>query len=122
MRAAEISRLTATFGIATGMLLGIAWLGPAAWRTGLPGMAALAALLAPLGIGLHGLLCARLRTGRWLSLALPFYGAGLLVSAAGDPQARGWITAGAFCMALAFAAVLSWVRQAGQSALPRSRT
>lgn len=122
MRAAEIARLTAIFGIATGMVLGVAWLGPPAWRMGLPGMAALVALLAPLGIGLRGLLRARRRTGRWLSLALPFYGAGLLVGAAGDPQARGWITAGAFCMALAFAAVLSWVRQGGQSALPRSRT
>lgn len=101
------------------MILIVAWLGPAAIRLGPAATIALAALLLPLAVGLRGLLAGRLRTGRWLSLALPFYCAGFLVAAVGNPDARGWVTAGAFCVALGFGAVLSWVRRAGPRAPPR---
>jgi uncharacterized membrane protein len=116
---AELSRLTATAALAATGLVTVAWLGPAAGRAGLPAVAALAALLIPLVFGLRGLWLARLRTGRWLSLLLPFYGAGYLVGAVGNPETRGWVTAGAFCIALAFAAVLSWIKRAGQPEPPR---
>lgn len=119
MNPAELSRLTAAAALAATGLLVLAWLGPAASQAGVLGIAALAAILIPLGLGLRGLLLARLRTGRWLSLVLPFYGAGYLVGAVGDPESRGWVTAGAFSVALAFAAVLSWVRRAGRPAPPR---
>jgi uncharacterized membrane protein len=114
-----MARLTAAAALAAtgGLVLG--WLGPAAIRGGLAGSLALFALLLPLGLGLRGLLLGRLRTGRWLSLVLPFYCAFFLVAATGNPQVRGWVTAGAFCAALGFAAVLSWVRRAGQPAPPR---
>lgn len=119
MNPAELSRLTAAAALAATGLLTVAWLGPAAGRAGPPAVTALAALLVPLGFGLRGVLLARLRTGRWLSLLLPFYGAGYLVGAVGNPGARGWVTAGAFCIALAFAAVLSWIKRAGQPEGPR---
>lgn len=105
--------------LAATMILIVAWRGPASFRFGPAAVIALAALLLPLAIGLQGLLAGRLRTGRWLSLALPFYCAGFLVAAVGNPEARGWVTAGAFCVALGFGAVLSWVRQAGPQAPPR---
>lgn len=82
-------------------------------------MAALVLLLAPLALGLLGVLRARLRTGRWLSLALPFYGAGFLVAAVGNPGARAWTTAGAFCVALGFAAIISWLRRGAPPAPSR---
>lgn len=101
------------------MLAGSAWLGPGALRHGWLGFTALALVLAPLALGLAGLLRERLHTGRWLSLLLPFYAAGFLVGAAGDAAARSWTTSGAFCVALAFAATLSWVRRSAQAASPR---
>jgi uncharacterized membrane protein len=119
LRRAELARLTAAGALAATGLFTLGWLGPAATRTGVVAIVALVVLLIPLALGLRGLVLARLRTGRWLSLVLPFYGAGFLVGAVGDPAARGWATAGAFCLALAFAAVLSWVRRAGQPASPR---
>jgi len=119
LRAAELPRITATAALAAVALLIVAWLGPAATRSGPLAMAAVATLLLPLALGLRGLLAARLRTGRWLSLVLPFYCAGFLVSAVGNPGARGWVTAGAFFAALGFAAVLSWVKRAGRPAPPR---
>lgn len=122
MSATELSRLTAAGALAAATLLAVAWLGPAAARTGPLGIVLLAAVLMPLGLGMRGLLQARLRTGRWLSLVLPFYGAGLLVGAVGDPHSRAWVTAGAFCVALAFAALLSWIKRSSPPAPPRSRT
>ena len=119
MRPAELPRLTAAAALLATVVLVVAWLGPAASRAGPLALAALAALLIPLGLGLRGLLLRRLRTGRWLSLVLPFYCAGFLVGAVGNPEARAWVTASAFCVALGFAAVLSWVKRAGQPAPPR---
>jgi uncharacterized membrane protein len=119
LSAAELSRLTATGAVAAAALLAVAWLGPAAIRSGPLAVALLAAVLLPLALGLRGLMHARLRTGRWLSLVLPFYGAGLLVGAVGDPQGRAWVTAGAFCVALGFAALLSWVKRSSPPAPPR---
>jgi uncharacterized membrane protein len=116
---AELPRRTAAAALAATALLLVAWLGPAAIRSGTPGLVALAAVLIPLALGLRGLLLARLRTGRWLSLVLPFYCAGFLVGAVGNPGARGWVTAGAFCAALGFAAVLSWVKRASRPAPTR---
>lgn len=101
------------------MLAAAAWLGPGSIRHGWAGAGTLALALAPLALGLAGLLRGRLRTGRWLSLLLPFYAAAFLVGAAGAPAARGWTTAGAFFVALAFAAVLSWVRRSAQAASSR---
>ena len=92
------------------------WLAPLARDGGLAGMAALVLLLAPLAAGLRGLALGRVRAARWLSLALPFYGALFLVGAAGDPAARGWATAGAFCVALAFGAAVGWVRRGAPGA------
>jgi uncharacterized membrane protein len=112
----RLPRLTALAALVATGVLTAAWLGPAAFRAGAAGIAALVLLLLPLGLGLRGLLLARLYTGRWLSLVLPFYGAGFLVAAAGNPEGRGWITASAFSVALAFAAVISWVRRAGRPA------
>jgi uncharacterized membrane protein len=116
---AELPRRTATAALAATVLLIVAWLGPAATRAGPLGLAAVAALLLPLALGLRGLVAARLRTGRWLSLVLPFYCAGFLVSAVGNPGARGWVTAGAFFSALGLAAILSWVKRAGRPAPTR---
>jgi uncharacterized membrane protein len=113
LNAAELPRQAAIAGLAATTGLVAAWLGGPALGHGTPAVAALAALLAPLAFGIHGLWRRRLRTGRWLSLALPFYGAGLLVAAVGNPGTRGWVTAAAFSVALAFAAVISWVRRAG---------
>jgi uncharacterized membrane protein len=118
LNAGELPRLTALVALAATGLLLLGWLGPAALRAGTAGVAMLVLLLLPLGFGIRGLLLARLYTGRWISLVLPFYGAGLLVGAAGNPEARGWITAAAFSVALAFAAVISWVRRAGRG-VPR---
>lgn len=114
MKPAELPRLTAAGALALAGIVGAAWLGPAALRGGPLAVAALAAVLAPLALGLRGLLQARLRTGRWLTLVLPFYGAALLVAAVGNPGDRGWVTAGAFAVALSFAAILSWVRAAAR--------
>ncbi|HKK02781.1 MAG TPA: DUF2069 domain-containing protein [Gammaproteobacteria bacterium] len=97
---------------ATGLCL-FGWLGPDALRAGLIQAAILAVSIAPLAFGLDGLRRSRLRSGRWLSLVLPFYGAAFLVGAAGDAEARGWTTAGAFFSALAFASLISWVRRSG---------
>jgi len=119
LRPTELPRLTAAVALLATAVLFVAWLGPAASRAGPYSLAALAALLVPLGLGLRGLLLRRLRTGRWLSLVLPFYCAGFLVGAVGNPQARAWVTAGAFCVALGFAAVLSWVKRSGQPPPPR---
>jgi len=119
LRPAELPRLTAAVALAAACVVALAWLAPPASRAGAPGVAMLIVLLVPLALGLRGILLGRLRTGRWLSLALPFYGAGVLVAAIGNPEARGWVSAGAFCLALAFAAVISWVRRAGQPAANR---
>jgi uncharacterized membrane protein len=116
---AEPPRLTAAAALGATVLVGLAWLGPPAVRAGaLPATAVLLVVL-PLLFGLRGLLQSRLHTGRWLSLVLPFYGAAILVAAVGNPAARGWVTAGAFCIALAFAATLSWVKRATRAAPPR---
>jgi uncharacterized membrane protein len=122
LTAADTPRLTAAAALAATALLALAWLGPQAFRAGPGPAAALLAALAPLALGVRGLLAARAHTGRWLSLALPFYGAGFLVGAFGVGQSRGWAAAGAFCVALGFAATLSWLKQAGRPAPPRSRT
>ncbi len=118
MRPAELPRRTAIAALAAAILVMLGWLGPAAVGHGLPALVGLAILLAPLALGASGLLQARVRTARWLSLVLPFYGAGLLVAAVGNPAARGWVTAGAFAIALGFAAVLSWVRRGAQPPPP----
>lgn len=121
MNHGEPARRTAVAGLAVvGMALA-GWLGPAALAGGAPGVLLLALLLAPLALGVRGLLQGNLGTGRRLSLLLPFYGAGLLVGAVGNPGARGWVTLGAFALALAFAATLSWVRRTAPSR-PRSPT
>lgn len=119
MSHAELPRLTAVMALAvTGVALA-GWLGPAALAAGGPGILLLALLLLPLALGARGLLRGQLRTGRRLSLVLPFYGAALLVGAFGNPGARGWVTLGAFALALGFAATLSWVRR---TAPPRPRS
>jgi len=115
---AELSRRTAIAALlATGLVMA-GWLGPAAFRAGAPALVALALALLPIALGVHGLARANLRTGRWLSLVLPFYGAALLVAAVGNPGARAWVTAGAFAVALGFAAVLSWVRRSNRPPPP----
>jgi uncharacterized membrane protein len=119
LNAGTLPRVTAIVALsATGLAI-TGWLGPGALAAGVPGILLLALLLVPLALGVRGLLLGRLRTARQLSLVLPFYGASLLVGAFGNPGARGWVTAGAFALALAFAAVLSWVRQ---TAPPRPRS
>lgn len=102
---------------ATGVCLA-GWLAPVI-RGGWPGVALLLLLLLPLGLGVRGLARAQPRTAQWLSLVLPFYAAGFLVGAAGNPGARGWVTAGAFAVALAFGAAVSWVRRGAPDARPR---
>jgi uncharacterized membrane protein len=119
---AELPRLTAAGMLAATALVIAAWLGGAAIAAGPLAIVALMAVVTPLALGLRGLMRGRLRTARWLSLVLPFYGAGFLVAAVGNAEARGWITAGAFCVALGFAAVLSWVRRSGSSAPHRPPT
>lgn len=119
MNHGELPRLTAVVALAVTGLALAGWLGPGALDAGAPGILLLGLLLLPLALGLRGLLLGRLRTGRRLSLVLPFYGAGLLVGAVGNPAARGWVTLGAFALALAFAATLSWVRR---TAPPRPRS
>jgi uncharacterized membrane protein len=116
---AEPPRLTAATALGATVLVGLAWLGPPAARAGAVPVTAVLLVVLPLLFGLRGLLLSRLRTGRWLSLVLPFYGAGFLVAAVGNPEARGWVTAGAFCVALAFAATLSWVKRATPAVPPR---
>ncbi|MFU8895820.1 MAG: DUF2069 domain-containing protein [Gammaproteobacteria bacterium] len=118
MRSVDLPRRTAIAGLAAAVMVLLGWLGPAATAHGPPALIGLAILLAPLALGISGLLRARVHTARWLSLALPFYGAGLLVAAVGNPAARGWVTAGAFALALAFAALLSWVKRGAQPPLP----
>jgi len=119
MTAAELSRLTTAAAIAAGALCITGWLGPAAMDAGPAALFGLGLLLLPLGLGLRGVLLARLQTGRRLSLLLPFYGAGVLVAAVGSPTARAWATAGAFAIALAFAATLSWVKRASAKPPPQ---
>jgi uncharacterized membrane protein len=118
LNAAGLARGTAITGLLATMLFAGAWLGPPAVTAGGLAVVALVLLLLPLLLGIRGLWQARLRTGRWLSLALPFYGAAILVAAVGNPAARGWVTASAFSVALALAAVLSWVRRAAPRAPP----
>jgi uncharacterized membrane protein len=115
LKAAELARITALVALAATVVLLLGWLVAPALRGGASTSFALVALLVPLAFGIRGLLLGRLRTGRWLSLVLPFYGAGLLVAAVGNAAARGWATASAFALALGFAAVLSWVRQASRT-------
>ena len=105
-------------GLAGTLICLAGWLGPLA-RGGWPGALVLLLLLLPLALGLRGLARARTHTARWLSLALPFYGAGFLVGAVGNPAARGWTTAGAFAVALAFAAAVSWVRRGAPGGRPQ---
>ena len=113
MKRPDTARITGMTALAATGLCLLGWLSPDALRAGLVQAAILAASIAPLALGLNGLRQSRLRTGHWLSLVLPFYGAAFLVGAAGDPDARAWTTAGAFCTALAFASVISWVRRSG---------
>lgn len=94
------------------------WLAPAG-RDAWPGWVLVGALLLPLLLGMRGLLRGRPRTARWLSLVLPFYAAAFLVGAVGNPGARGWMTAGAFAVALAFGAAVSWVRRGAPGARPQ---
>lgn len=119
MSPGELPRLTAAGALAVTGLAFAGWLGPAARAAGPPGALLLVLVLLPLALGACGMLRRRLRTGRRLSLVLPFYGAVLLVGGFGNPAARGWVTLGAFAVALGFAATLSWVRQA---APPRPRS
>lgn len=119
MNSASLALSTAVASLATTLVLAAAWLGPGALRGGLLAGLLLVLILAPLALGILGLLASRLRTGRWLSLALPFYGAACLVAAVGEPAARGLASAAAFCVALGFAATLSWVRRAGPPGSPR---
>lgn len=119
MNHAELPRRTAVVALSIVALALAGWLGPAALAAGAAGVLLLVLLLLPLALGARGLLLGSLRTGRRLSLLLPFYGAGLLVGAVGNPAARGWVTLGAFALALAFAATLSWVRR---TAPPRPRS
>jgi uncharacterized membrane protein len=122
VNAIDMPRLTAAAMLAATALVIAAWLGGPAAAVGPIGIVALVILAMPLALGLRGLLLGRLRTARWLSLVLPFYGAGFLVAAVGNPGARGWVTAGAFCVALGFAAVLSWARRSKSPAPPRPQT
>lgn len=121
MNPAELPRRTALAALLTAGCVMAGWLGPTAFRAGALALVALALALLPIGLGVRGLVRANLRTGRWLSLVLPFYGAALLVAAVGNPGARAWVTAGAFAVALAFAAVLSWVRRSSQTPPPPPR-
>jgi uncharacterized membrane protein len=114
----ELPRRTAVTALCVVGAAFAGWLGPAALAAGATGVLLLLLLLLPLVLGARGLLLGNLRTGRRLSLVLPFYGAGLLVGAVGNPGARGWVTLGAFALALGFAATLSWVRR---TAPPRPR-
>ena len=118
MTPGDLSRLTAVAALAVAGVAIAGWLGPAALGAGAAGLLLLVLLLLPLALGVRGLWRGRLDTARRLSLVLPFYGAGLLVGAFGNPGQRGWLTLGAFALALAFAAVLSWVRR---TAPPRPR-
>ena len=95
------------------------WLLPPAVAAGWPGVAILLVVLAPLLLGLRGLALARLRTARWLTLLLPFYGALFLVGAVGNPGARAWVSAGAFAVALAFGAAVGWIRRGAPDARSR---
>lgn len=112
------ARVIALLALAGTALCIAGWLAPTA-RSSWTGIAAVAALLLPLVAGFRGLALARARTARWLSLALPFYGALFLVGAAGNPAARGWAAAGAFCVALAFGAAVGWVRRGAPGARTR---
>jgi uncharacterized membrane protein len=113
------ARAVALFALAGTLVCIAGWLLPAARANGWPGIVILLLVLAPLVLGLRGLALARLRTARWLSLLLPFYGALFLVGAVGNPDARGWVTAGAFAAALGFGAVVGWVRRGAPDARAR---
>lgn len=95
------------------------WLAPVARDWGWPGAALIVALWVPLALGITGLASGKPRTARWLSLVLPFYAAVFLVGAVGNPDARGWMTAGAFAVVLAFGAAVSWVRRGAPGARPQ---
>ncbi|NGP51905.1 DUF2069 domain-containing protein [Thioalkalivibrio sp. XN8] len=112
-RAVAIASLAVTGACLAG------WLAPVAGDGGWPGVGLLLLLLLPLGLGVIGLARAQPRTAQRLSLLLPFYAAGFLVGAVGNPEARGWVTAGAFAVALAFGAAVSWVRRGAPDARPR---
>lgn len=112
-RAAAIAALAATGVCLAG------WLAPVARDGGWPGWLLVGGLLVPLVLGIRGLARGTPRTARWLSLVLPFYAAGFLVGAVGNPGARGWVTAGAFAVALAFGAAVSWVRRGAPGARPQ---
>jgi uncharacterized membrane protein len=122
MNPVNVPRLLAAAALAGTAAALLGWLASAALAAGWPALLLLAAVLAPLAFGLRGVLRRRLRTARWLSLVLPFYGAAFLVGAAGNSAARGWVTAGAFCAVLAFGASISWVRRSGGPTPPRSPT
>lgn len=112
-RAVAIAALAGTAACVAG------WLAPVALHGGWPGWLLVGALLAPLALGIRGLARGQPRTARWLSLVLPFYAAAFLVGAVGNPGARGWVTAGAFAVALAFGAAVSWVRRGAPGARPQ---
>jgi uncharacterized membrane protein len=114
-----IARAVALCALAGTVVCIAGWLLPQAAAGGWPGMVILLLVLAPLLLGLRGLAMARLRTARWLSLLLPFYGALFLVGAVGNPGARGWVSVGAFAVALAFGAVVGWIRRGAPDARSR---
>lgn len=110
-RDAEVARRATLAGLA-GTACAVAAL-PIAAGLEVPATVWVVALsLPPLLAAMAGIGRAQRRTGRWTSLLLPFYAAGFLVAAAGDPALRGWASGGAFAAALAFAAVIAWVRRA----------
>jgi uncharacterized membrane protein len=113
------ARAVALLALAGTVVCLAGWLLPQAAAGGWPGMVILLLVLAPLLLGLRGLAMARLRTARWLSLLLPFYGALFLVGAVGNPGARGWVSAGAFAAALAFGAAVGWIRRGAPDARSR---
>ncbi len=122
MNPADVRRVIAAAALAGTAAALLGWQASGALAGGWLGALLLAAVVAPLAFGLNGVLRRRLRTARWLSLVLPFYGAAFLVGAAGNPGARGWVAAGAFCAVLAFGTSISWVRRAGGPTPPRSPT
>ncbi|WP_240901387.1 DUF2069 domain-containing protein [Thioalkalivibrio sp. XN279] len=113
------ARAVALLALAGTVVCVAGWLLPQAAASGWPGTAILLLVLAPLLLGLRGLALARLRTARWLSLLLPFYGALFLVGAVGNPDARGWVSAGAFSATLAFGAAVGWIRRGAPDARSR---
>jgi uncharacterized membrane protein len=110
---AEVARRAALAGLAGTSSAVIAL--PIAAGLAAPAAVIIVALsVLPLLAAMAGIGRAHRPTGRWTSLVLPFYAAGCLVAAAGDPALRGWASGGAFAAALAFAAVIAWVRRASR--------